>query len=363
MNIEGLATPAVVIREKALKRNIAAMSELSRSRGVSLRPHVKTHNLPAIALMQAERGIAGITVATLREALRMEKHGFRDIFIAREIADPAELAILAGLSRRVSISLAVDSPEGVRMLSRSLKSMKGRGRSVDALIEIDTGSGRCGLRPGPEVAALARTITGSPGLSFKGIFTHEGNVYAAGSLAAMRESSGIAVRKMAGTAALLRDRGFPVRTVSIGSSPSAKLSGDLSGITEIRPGNYVFNDAMQVLNRTAAVDDCALRVIATVISKPSGSRTVLNVGTKLLGSDRSAGTGGEQTFGLVVRPGRYGIVKLYEEHAVVTARNALKIGDRVEIIPHHACIVANLAPRVFLAGPTGTVLEEWAREG
>jgi D-serine deaminase-like pyridoxal phosphate-dependent protein len=352
-----LSTPSVVVSVSALERNILGMAEHCRRHGVHLRPHIKTHNLPDIAARQVRAGAAGLTVATPREAALASGYGLDDIFIAREVTDSVDLCELVELGKTAALTLAVDSEEGAVAISRA--AVQG-GIELAARIEVDVGGNRCGVSTTAQLEALARRILALPGLRFAGIFTHEGHVYGATDRTELARLATAAVHTLAAHAEALRQRGIAVAAVSVGSSPSAKTAADFVGVTEVRPGNYVFNDGMQVANGTATLADCALTVIATVISRPEPNRAILNVGSKLLGSDRGRNVSDTGGYGWVVEPERLVISRLYEEHAVIDAPNPLRIGQRVRIVPSHACMVANLARTVVLADDRGEVLEMWA---
>ncbi len=355
--IADLPTPCVVVCASVLERNVLGMAERCRRHGVRLRPHIKTHNLPEIMRRQLAAGADGVTVATPREAAVAARHGAGDIFVAREVVDPADLRGLLAVARGgARITLAVDSPEGADAVSRAAVA---EGVEVAVRLEVDVGGNRCGLRDTDALEAVARRVLGLPGLRLGGIFTHEGHVYAAADRAELARLADEAVRTMAAHAEALRRRGVPVADVSVGSSPSVKAAAAFPGVSEVRPGNYVFNDAMQTANGTAAPADCALTVVASVISRPAEDRAVINAGSKLLGSDRGRNVSDTGGYGVVIEPERHVLSRLYEEHGVIDAPNRLRVGQRVRLVPSHACMVANLAPAVVLADDQGRVLETW----
>lgn len=340
-----------------LERNIGRMAKLCADRGVQIRPHVKSHNFPEIAKMQMAAGAKGITVATLLEAELMIRSGIKDVFIAREIVDFAGLRRLAELTRDAQLSVAIDSAEGLQRISQVMTEAQAQ---VRVLIEIDTGGHRCGLLSDDEISAMAQFTKNSRGIEWRGIFTHEGHVYSASSRDEMRRISSEVVRRMSGLCALLTEKQLPPKVVSIGSSPSLKLLFDRQAVTEARPGNYVFNDAMQVANGSAGIEDCALKVIATVISKPDLDCAVLNVGSKLLGSDRGGKISDSGGFGLVIDPCRCMITRIYEEHTVIEdGCNQFAVGQNLIFIPSHACMAANLAREIYLVDAEDNVIERW----
>jgi D-serine deaminase-like pyridoxal phosphate-dependent protein len=351
-----LPTPSVVVSSTVLDRNLADMAERCRHHGVRLRPHIKTHNLPEITHRQVHADAEGVTVATPIEAALAARYGVGDIFVAREVVDAVDLDALLDVGRSARLAVAVDSAVGAEALSRAAAK---HGLTVAVRLEVDVGGNRCGLRTSDELAALAQRVQGLPGLRFAGLFTHEGHVYGAADRADLARLATEAVHVLAAHAEALRQQGLAVAEVSVGSSPSAKTAADFHGITEVRPGNYAFNDGMQVANGTAALADCALTVIATVISRPLPDRAILNVGSKLLGSDRGRNVSDTGGYGWIVEPERQVLSRLYEEHGVVDAPNHLRIGQRVRLVPSHACMVANLARSVVLANDAGEVLETW----
>ena len=356
MTTAELVTPLVLVSEPILSRNLARMAALARRHGVALRPHVKTHNTPQIARRQMAAGACGVTVATLAEARAMASYGMTDIFVAREMVDRAGLVELARLGQQVATLLAVDSRAGASLVSAVMQEL---GVTQNVVIEIDVGAGRCGLAAPAAALALAREIRTLPGLCLRGLFTHEGHIYGATSRAEMAQIAAAAVQQMTDLAARFREEGIETPVVSIGSSPSAKTIAAFGDVTEVRPGNYVFNDGMQLANGTATPDDCALRVVATVISRPTDRRAILNVGSKLLGSDRGGSISDSGGYGRVIAPAPHLICRLYEEHAIIEGPNSLAVGQPVTFVPSHACIVANLARELHLVDETGRVLETW----
>ena len=355
--IADLPTPCVLISRRILESNLQAMAERCRSLGVRLRPHIKTHNLPEIAQRQLHAGAGGVTVATPQEAALAARHGVRDIFVAREVADRVDLCALLDVARSVHLITAVDSVAGAEALAEVAAA---REMPMAVRLEVDTGGQRCGVATLEALTALARRVLALPALRLEGIFTHEGHVYGAADHQDLIRQATAAVQALGAMGAGLRAAGVPCGEVSVGSSPSAKTATDFRGVTEVRPGNYVFNDGMQVANGTARIEDCALSVVATVISRPAPDRAVLNVGSKLLGSDRGKNASDTGGYGLVLEPERQVLTRLYEEHGVIDAANGLRVGQRVRLLPTHACIVANLARTVALVDDRGGVVEVWS---
>ena len=357
-----LMTPIVTVDLDALENNVKEMGQFAAANGVALRPHIKTHKSSKIAKMQIAYGATGITVATVREAEAMAAAGFDDIFIAYTVVGENKLDMLARLSETVRIGVAADSVYGVKMLSKVLGETD---HEIDVMIEIDTGQHRCGVSSGADAVLLARLIDELPGLIFRGIMTHEGHSYGAQSPAEVEQIGKQAAAAMRAIAAQLTESGLPPSVVSMGSTPTIHIVGKETGVTEIRPGNYVFRDRTQLALGSARLEQCALRVIAHVVSNPEPGRVVLDCGSKTLSSDLVK-NGKDVKFkghGLIIHQGMVleeaVIERLSEEHAVVTLSpdSGLAIGDLVEVIPNHACVVANLAE--MMAGVRKGRLVDW----
>jgi D-serine deaminase-like pyridoxal phosphate-dependent protein len=333
-----LDTPIVLVDLDRLKRNIERMSALARTHGVALRPHVKTHKSIAIAKRQLAAGAVGLTTAKLDEAEVFANAGFDDLFIAYELVTVAKLERATALARRVKLSFGVDSPEGIDAAAAAARQADA---TLRVRIEIDSGLHRCGVPP-EGARALARRIAARPELELDGVFTHAGHAYAAGSADELDRIGEEEAQSVLQAARLI---GGSVKVVSVGNTPTATRSIAQAGITEARPGNYVFYDGMQVALRAAGADDCALTVAATVISRPEPGRAVVDAGAKTLGLDRGAhGTSSLPNYGSLV--GTEGaVVRLSEEHGVLElpVSSDLRVGELVRILPNHACAVANLA--------------------
>jgi D-serine deaminase-like pyridoxal phosphate-dependent protein len=345
-----IETPAVLIDSVQVHRNIGAMAEMARTAGVALRPHAKTHKLPAIAHWQLDAGASGITVAKISEAEVMAAAGARDIFIANEMVTPTKLRRAAALARWTRLSMGVDSAEGAEVISQVATAEQ---VTLRVLIEVNVGLNRCGLLPGEPVLALAQRVKALPGLHLEGLFSHGGHAYGATSFAERDAIGASEGQLMVQTAGLLARHGIPLERISVGSTPTARSSAAVAGVTEVRPGNYVFHDAMQVGLGVATWEDCALRVLATVISRPDPLRAVIDAGSKVLGTDRGNNLSQVTGYGHVVEYPDATLARLSEEHGVITftqPASAPRIGERLTVIPGHSCVVTNLANQVYLVG-------------
>lgn len=345
MEKEQLDTPFVMIDLDIMERNIANMQQIASNAGISLRPHIKTHKIPAIAHKQIKAGAIGITAAKLDEAEVMAASGIANILIAYPIVGERKTARLIRLSQQAPITVAVDSYEAAAGISQAATQANTR---IPYVIEMDCGFGRAGVSPGKPVLELAERTGSLPGLEFKGMLTFAGHSYAAADEAALRRIGLEEGRLIMETVQLLRNRDIPVEIVSAGSTPSSRYVSQVPGITEIRPGTYVFGDLMQVAIGSHRLEDCALTVKVIVISRPDRHRAVVDAGTKIFtmdGEDSPLGTGR----GMV--PGRPGIrlAWLTEEHGMLelsAEEEQLAIGDTLEIIPVHCCGVINMVDEV-----------------
>ena len=354
-------TPAVVVDLAKLKRNIQDMASFAAQAGVSLRPHVKAHKMLSIARLQLSAGACGLAVAKLGEAEVMLESGCQDILVANQVVTPEKIQRLIHLSEKAKIACAVDSADNALALSQAAHS---RGKKIPVLIEIDTGLRRCGVLPGQPVIDLAKTVASLRGLRLEGFMTHAGHAYAAKNLEEVKWVGQREGEILAEMAEKLRRLGLPCQVVSVGSTPTARYAGKVPGVTEIRPGNYVFYDAVQVALGVAQEEQCALTVIATVISRPDPGRAVIDAGSKVLALDRGAhGTASVHGFGLIKGHPEYVLERLSEEHGIISLPPGadLRIGEKLEIIPNHACPVVNLCDTVVVT-EEDKVIDLWPVE-
>jgi len=340
-SIHDLETPAVLVDLDVLERNVARMAERARAAGVRLRPHAKTHKLPEVGRLQLAAGAAGLSLAKTSEAEVFAEHGFDDLFVAYPVVGADKGRRLLALAERLRLAVGCDSVAGARLLTEPFAAA---GRRLDLRLKIDTGFARVGVRP-EQAEELALRIAELPGGALTGVFTHAGQGYGGATPEAVAEVGDHEGRTLAEVAARLRARGLPIETVSVGSTPTAARAMRVPGVDECRPGNYVYHDATQVSLGTCGLDDCALSVLATVVSVTGSERAVLDAGSKTLSSDP-----------LRPRPGGHGFLlgfasrveRLSEEHGVVDVApgEAFVVGQRVRVLPNHACVVSNLHDRV-----------------
>jgi D-serine deaminase-like pyridoxal phosphate-dependent protein len=328
--IADLDTPCVVIDLDRVEANLKRAQAHADANGYQLRPHIKTHKLPRFAKRQVELGAVGITVQKLGEAEVMADAGLSDIFLPYNIIGERKLARLEALDQRVTLSVTADSAATIAGYAASFTA----GRPLNVLVECDTGTRRCGVQTPAEALDLARRIAAAPGLRFGGLMTYP----PAGRPDAAEAWLHEAVDLLAGAS-------MAVPRVTGGNTPDMWRTGP-SVVTERRPGTYIYFDRMQVKAGAADWSECALTVLATVVSRPTPTRAVLDSGSKSLSSDIAPGLEG---YGLVA--GTDLTLKfLNEEHGVIEAADpvALAVGDRVRIVPNHACVVSNLFDVVHL---------------
>lgn len=343
-------TPYIRIRRDVMERNIKHMAETASELGVKLRPHVKTHKSPEIARLQLKAGASGITVAKLGEAEVMAEHGITDIFMAYPMAVPGKMDRAIRLSRSIHLSLGIDSLETAAELSRRAEEA---GVLMTVRLEIDTGLKRTGVAIA-EAGRLAYAISRLPGLSLNGIFTYRGSFYqgkAALEYGAAGQEEG---HLMASLAYELRSQGIAIEHVSAGSTPTASSAGAVRGVTEIRPGTYVFNDSMQLRLGVCSREDCAAEVVVSVIHAAQDGRVVVDGGSKALATDVQPGQPPLllKGFGTVIGYPDAVLERMNEEHGIIRMNpsHTLKPGDTLHIIPNHICSTINLYDEVYVTG-------------
>lgn len=352
MKITSLPTPCVLVDQRRVERNIDRMQGAAEARGVRLRPHAKTHKSLDIALTQVGRGAVGICCAKLGEA-EVFADRIEDIRLPYPL-QPVNAERVFALLDRTRVSFIVDHLEVAHGWSGALR---GAGREADVLVKVDVGFHRCGIDPDAAGAAeFVARVADLPGIRFRGLLSHAGHAYGATSEEQIAQIAGDEARILTTLRDRLLDLGVPVPEISVGSTPTARFSMGMPGITELRPGNYVYFDRMQVALGSARWDDCALTVLARVVSRPAPDRLILDSGSKTLTTDQVRGAGGAG-YGTVleslhsdVPDERLSIERLSEEHATVriTGECALAPGDLVRIVPNHSCVVSNLMDEVWV---------------
>lgn len=351
-SFESLDTPAVVIDLDVVERNIGRMAAWAKDAGVALRPHAKTHKSDRIGRLQLAAGARGLSLAKVGEAEAFVERGFADLFIAYPVVGPEKARRLLALNEKARIAVGIDSVAGARSLSDTFVDA---GQRLDVSIKVDCGYHRVGVAPA-EVLPLARVVGDLRGLRLRGIFTHAGHGYGGDTPAAIADTGTGEGRTMTDVAARLRAAGFEIEQVSVGSTPTAPYAMKAPDVNECRPGNYVYHDATQVSLGTCSLEDCAMTIVATVVStSAAANQAVVDAGSKTLSTDplrpRLGGHG--WLLGTKSR-----VSRLSEEHGVVdvAAGDRFEVGQRVRILPNHACVVSNLHDRLY--GVRGDSVEE-----
>jgi D-serine deaminase-like pyridoxal phosphate-dependent protein len=344
MHYKELDTPALLVELDRLEANISSMASFAKSHCVNLRPHTKTHKCPEIANLQIRAGAHGITCAKIGEAEIMAAAGLNDILIANEIIGDKKIRRLIDLSKKIRLCVAVDSLFGASQLNAALDQAN---QTIDIVIEINCGQNRCGVLPGEDALKLAKAITQLNHLKLRGLMTHAGHAYLQTTQEDVRKVGMQEGEVLVASAELLRSNGIAVEVVSTGSTPTAQYCGSVKGVTEIRPGNYVFYDLTQIDLFSCTLQDCALSVLTTVISCPANNRVIVDAGKKALTSE-PLGRTGEQDRGFGFIPEKDAAVnRLSEEHGVLETETRFEIGEKVRIIPNHACVVVNMFDEMY----------------
>lgn len=349
-------TPQLIVSEEILHRNIAEMASFAASINVQLRPHIKTHKSVEIARLQIAAGAVGVTCAKVGEAeVMVNDAGVDDVLLAYPIVGARKYERIVALMERARIALAVDSETAIETISRAMIRHE---RRIDIYLEVNTGQNRSGVMWGDEALTFAKNVDRHPNLRLAGIMTHEGHVssFAPDEIGKQAIAAG---DKMIQTAEMIRNSGIELQTVSVGSTPAARMTPTVAGVTEMRPGTYVFNDSSLFrFGDQWGVEDCAARFVATVVSRAADDRCVIDAGSKTLALDPNAGHKGH---GYIVGHPDVIISKLSEEHGVCelpAGEEGFQVGDTVEVIPNHICPTINLMDQMAIVRD-GEVVDFW----
>ncbi len=332
-----LETPAALVDLDRLEHNIARMAAYAKEHSLALRPHIKTHKSMSVAASQLSAGAEGLTCATPAEAGVMSAV-CDDILLAYPAIGP-KLARLMALPREVRLTVALDSTVAVDDLARAAR---GADRLVRVYVELDVGMHRVGVSAWDDAIALARRVRGSTPLEYAGIAFYPGHIRSNmdsqdASLAALGAALKSAVAAMEGA-------GVAPAVVSGGSTPTVWRTHEVGGITEIRPGTYVYNDRGTAVMGACAPDDCAFTVLATVVSTSVPNQAVIDAGAKALGREPIRGEAGEGWGALVDRPDVV-VSRMSEEHGILDLSRTgwrPQVGELVRVVPNHVCIVVHL---------------------
>jgi len=340
MHIDELETPVPVVDIDRMEANIARLQLYLDEHKIANRPHIKTHKIPAIAKMQMDAGAVGITCQKVSEAEVFANAGFNDIFLPYNIIGESKLKRLMALAAWINISVTADSAFTARGLSNAALLA---GLTLTVLVECDTGAGRCGVQSPQEAAELARLIGSLPNLHFGGLMTYPSN-----------ENLDPFVQE---TRSLLRDDNLSIERVSGGGTPTMWEAHTHPELTEHRAGIYVYGDRLTLRSGAVTLDTCALRIITTVVSRPTADRGILDAGSKTLSTDLH----GLEGYGYICEYPEAKIYMLTEEHGHVdfsACARKPEIGERVSVIPNHCCVVTNLFDE-FIGARNDQVEETW----
>jgi D-serine deaminase-like pyridoxal phosphate-dependent protein len=343
-----LPTPQVLVDHERARRNIDRAQALADGAGVRLRPHAKTHKSPVVAKWQIDRGAIGVCCAKVGEAEVFAAAGIADIRLPYPV-NPANAPRIVALMERAAISIIVDHLDVARGWSDA---MQRAGRTLDVLVKVDVGFHRCGIDPARRPLDFVTAVASMKGLRLRGLLSHAGHGYHATSEDELRDVAAAEAGILRSLAEQAAAAGIAIDEVSVGATPTLRYSAQQPGLTELRPGNYVYFDRTQVSLGAATLDDCALTVLATVVTKHDG-RIILDCGSKTLTNDQARGISKAAGYGAVLAGDGSApraidealtIERLSEEHATVkvTGSTALEPGDRVRVLPNHSCVVSNL---------------------
>ena len=347
--VHELDTPALLLDLDAFDRNVQRMAAFFADKPTVLRPHAKTHKCPHVALRQIEAGAIGITCAKVSEAEVMAQAGVKDILIANQVIGPVKIARLTELADLCDLMVAVDDARNVEELSETCCS---KDVSLRILIEVDIGMGRCGVAPGKPVQELAQRVDQAPNLRFSGLLAYEGHLVSIVDPAEKARRVEEAFTPLVDTCQQLTNIGLPADIVSAGGTGTYDITGTTKPVTEIEAGSYVFMDS--TYRQVRPEFETALTVLATITSRPTQQRVIIDAGKKSLTTE----------FGLpeVYAAEGLELQRLSEEHGALVATDAhgrqFRPGDKIQILPSHCCTTVNLYD-VLHVQQAGVVVDIW----
>jgi D-serine deaminase-like pyridoxal phosphate-dependent protein len=339
------STPSVQADLDVVERNIARAVEALGAVGITHRPHIKVHKSIALARLQQRLGCRGITCAKLGEAEVMADGGIGDILLAYPLigTDKLERYRLLAQRKDLLIRTVINSVVGAKGLSDLGAAMR---RRLPVLIEMDGGINRGGVKPGEPLAAFAHEVKDLPGIEIEGLLYYGGDIYGCKTREEIRLRAAREREELLESAGILKSLALTVKIISGGSSFSLHVPEELKGLTEVRAGNYIFNDNALFGLGMIPEEDCALRIYATVVGRSDGETAIIDAGSKTLTTDT---VGSRPGYGYVAGSPKAVIYKLNEEHGFVRQDGGLdwNIGDVVAVIPNHACTVPNLCDEIY----------------
>jgi D-serine deaminase-like pyridoxal phosphate-dependent protein len=359
LRVSDLDTPALIIDLDIMERNLRKLAEYAREHGLRVRPHTKTHKIPALARRQIDLGAAGLTVAKVGEAEVMLAAQPPDLLVAYPILGRKKVDRLMQVARQTRVTVSLDSLFVAQQLSEAARSQQ---IEIGVLAEVDVGLGRVGVSAGEPLRELIHGIRRLPNLLYRGIAFYPGQIKT------LDEEGQRALQRVAElleeTLCDLRRAGMEPDIVSGGSTPTLFHSHRMPGLNEVRPGTYIFNDRNTLRAGACTLEECAATIQVTVVSTAKAGQMIIDGGSKTFSSDRPT-AGSEVSFGYVVEAPEAIFTKMNEEHGFVDLSRASRkfnVGDRARIIPNHICVAMNLHECVY--GIRGDVVEQiWRVEG
>ena len=355
-------TPSLVLDIDILKANVNELLKICHSHGVSLQPHAKTHRTPEIGLLQQELGCDGLCVAKVGEAEGFANAGVKKITVAYPVIGASKVERARVLSTSIDLTLAVDSVAGAKSIGEVFAA---HSQVCSVLLIIDTGLGRDGVLPA-DAPKIAQAINSVPGVKVVGVMTHEGTVYGAPDKVSMIAAAKKVSEMMVETSQAINSAGVEVSRVSMGSSASARVAATVTGVNQIRPGIFAFNDLGQIALGNATLQSCAVRILSTVVSRPTSTTAVIDAGSKSLSADLLPAKEHRDEYpghGMIIGKTGWIIERLSEEHGMLTWMGAgepssLDIGEQIQIIPNHVCTTfSSLNESVVVS--KGEVINRW----
>lgn len=353
---EAVDTPALLVDLDRLSANIQRYADIAAQGSVRLRPHIKTHKTPEIARMQLQAGAGGITAAKLSEAEVFVNAGITDIFVAYPIVGMEKARHAARLAHTCHLIVGAESSTGIQQLSAAAVEA---GTTLYVRVEINTGLNRSGV-DNNAAEALCHLVHSLPGLELDGIFTFRGVSFSG---AKTRNPQALGQQEgevMVALAEQLRKAGLPIKEVSVGSTPTSPYAARVPGVTEVRPGTYVFFDRMTTRTGTSSVNEIALSILATVVSRPAPDRAIIDAGSKTFCGDVIPESVNLEGYG-VTTDGLNGVViRMSEEHGIVRLAPgfAPEVGDKLAFFPNHVCTTVNLSDELVVVHD-GIVQDIW----
>ena len=355
-------TPSLVLDIDIFKANVIELLTICQSHGVSLQPHAKTHRTPEIGLLQQELGCDGLCVAKVGEAEGFADAGVKKITVAYPVIGASKVERARVLSTSIDLTLAVDSVAGAKSIGEVFAA---HSQVCSVLLIIDTGLGRDGVLP-QDAPKIAQAIDAIPGIKVVGVMTHEGTVYGAPDKVSMIAAAKKVSEMMVETSQAINSAGVNISRVSMGSSASARVAATVTGVNQIRPGIFAFNDLGQIALGNATLQSCAVRILSTVVSRPTSTTAVIDAGSKSLSADLLPAREHRDEYpghGLIIGKSGWVIERLSEEHGMLKwmgdgEPSSLDIGEQIQIIPNHVCTTfSSLNESVVVS--KGEVINRW----